>query len=236
MPGQRSAALRGQVAAEKRNWPPALEAYTEAVNLFGETGSDAWTETLANCSIAERKRIDDNNREFILPLEAAQTLLAQARRAVPPASSSLRDRLDPIAEFGEIIQLLQPLTKRTSTLGQEIRDTLRDARESWRQAFLSTLKAAAADFTLSEALLSAACDRAWELRNEGCLYNQTEERLYWTLLGMQLDREYEALLMADGKDWAKIEENRDRRMGLTGGDIRAPQGPIGDCAPQSAGG
>ncbi len=207
------AAQAAQQAEQASEWDAALEHYERALYLFQTAGEDALTQRIAAKCRERRDRIAENKEKVLVPLQEAERLLEQAENSVLPPNSSLSDRLDPIIEFQEVIQKLEPLASKPSTLSGKIRTVLRQAREAWRKAYLPVLREVAAKGA-GRNLLAKAWQRAKELWQAGLLYSQEEERLYYQLLGKQLDQEYADLRRAPTPDWRRIEENRRERMEL----------------------
>lgn len=208
-------AEEAQKAELDKRWGDALKLYIQALYLFGEAGgADDLTGSLAAACREAKQRIEENDQRFRLPLEQAQKALTQAQKSTPDPKAPLPNRLDPIAEFKTIIDALTPLIETPSALSEDIKTTLRLAREAWRQAYLPALKEAVGNATLSEGLLEAARKRAAELKAAGLLYSTDEETLYYQLEGKLLDQAYARLYAAEVQDWAALERNRRARLDL----------------------
>lgn len=209
------AAAEAEKAENEKRWNDALNNYRQAVHLFEEAGDDSLTAAIAVMCRKAKQSIEETDQQFRSPLEYAQELLMQAQQSLPSMKASLRDRLDPIAEFKVIIETLEPLTQKPSALSEDIKKTLRETREMWRNAYLPALQQAMADAALGSVMLDVACQRAEELKAAGLLYSQEAEQLYYQLRGKQLDQEYLRLIGADSPDWAVIEKNRLARLDLS---------------------
>lgn len=216
------AALAAQAARQAeadKKWREALASYAQAISLFDEAGEDQSTKDIAADCREASKRLAENEQRFRAPLEDARQLLEQATKSVPGDQEAVFHRLQPITGFRSVIDTLEPLAKTPSALDDDIRTTLREAREAWRKAYLPALREVVKQDPqhLTEVVLNLAWERAKELKSYNLLYDPEDELLYYRLQGKKLDQEYQQLYGAvGGPDWKAIEENRRTRLDSPG--------------------
>ena len=217
---KRAEAARDILSAEKDeiagNYAAALSNYKSADDTFVEYGDDSHTAELrakALEGMARMARRTANNTKV-------ETILAEAERNLV----SLRTRVDerrglaakvmPIADFKQLTETLSAALAIESTLKNEVEAKWSQARYDWLKAYRAGMNDALAATDLT--ILGQAKALGQELAENALLTEPEDRQLYRQLEEKWLDIDYARLRRAPTLDWAAIEQNRQRRLEISG--------------------
>lgn len=206
-------------AQTKRDWRTAVSRYKEAANLFQKNGTDDYTREWYDRTREQLERlkpIAEIDQRVKLSLNQAQDLLKNAKQ-IANSRQNVRSKVEPIAQFQQAINILEPVKNENTTLASDISKLIDDIQETWRQTYIDALSAAG-DYATDIDILELALSLGKTLEENQLLYEDSHKRIYKTIQEKYLDLVFEQLQNrptgTPEEQLTALEENRRHRLGL----------------------
>ena len=202
-----------RMARQAQDWRTAIEKYNAAERLFTRYGSDDFTEAQQReCAgaLTDLKPLEENDKVVRDALQKAQRLLRDADQIVK-ARTSLLGKVEPLPQYQEVIKILEEVRYRDTTLKEELEQSLRKARDDWRNVYLEGMRQTQASNSTDMGIWQKAASLGEVLNEHNLLYEARDKALYQEIQEKFLEMEYTRLNGDPTADPAQVEINRRRR-------------------------